>query len=81
MNNTIDNEQEINPVVELDQQVSHLIERYERMEKENQLLRAEQQKLASQNTQLSENNKQVKVKIESLLNRLKGLGNIEDEDK
>jgi len=74
IDNSFDNEQKSDSILELDQQVSQLIDRYEKLEKENELLRSEQQKLSSQITSLNQTNNQVKMKIESLLARLKALG-------
>lgn len=74
INDSLNSEQKLNPILELDQQVSRLIDQYTKLEKENELLRSEQKKLSSQITSLTDTSSQVKMKIESLLGRLKALG-------
>ncbi len=73
MHNQIHEKQGVNLISELEKQVTNLLESYERMTKENQLLRQEQQSLASKNASLIEDNHHVKTCIESLITRLKSL--------
>ena len=70
MMDNLSSEESHSPISELEKQVTKLLEKYEQMEKENQLLREEQHKLSSRNSQLLQNNDEVKDRIESLLKRL-----------
>ena len=76
MDELISNEGNLNSISELEEQVSKLLDSHNKLKEENKLLHQQNQALVSENSALVEKSRQVKSKIESLLDRLK---NIEGE--
>ena len=80
MDKLISNEANLNSISELETQVSRLIDSHDKLKAENELLQQQNQALVSENSALAEKSRQVKSKIESLLDRLKNMdGNNHDE--
>ena len=73
MNELISKEADLNSMSELEAQVSRLLDSHDKLREENELLHQQNQTLVSENSILSEKNRQIKGKIESLLDRLKNI--------
>ncbi len=65
--------QNLQLLAELEQRVSDLLEDYDRLMQENDVLKKQQEKLSLEKAGLQENHRQVHSKIESMLTRLKTL--------
>lgn len=65
--------QNLQLLTELEQRVSDLLEVYDRLVQENEMLKKQQEKLSLEKAGLQENHRQVHSKIESMLTRLKTL--------
>ncbi len=65
--------QNLQLLAELEQRVSGLLEDHDRLLRENEMLKKQQEKLSLEKAGLQENRRQVHSKIESMLTRLKTL--------
>jgi cell division protein ZapB len=70
LQNTVMNDDQLNT---LDEKIDALIALCAAMKQENQILRASQHNWQSERQQLLENNRQAKVRLESVLSRLRAM--------
>ncbi|MGI9303246.1 MAG: TIGR02449 family protein [Gammaproteobacteria bacterium] len=57
----------------LEQRIDELLQNCERLQKENRLLKEQQQTLSSERSDLMEKNELVRAKVETMISRLKSL--------